>query len=135
MLITKKVPMPHVRNRLLGLFCFAVLAATGCNNSDAGVCCKVIPGGDESLIPEPETNASGDPKDVVSQHPVFDCNDLVCVAYKGKPAYCTTFCRDASDCPEGFACEPILESEPPAGSQLGPDDKFCVKVLEQCLED
>ncbi|MEQ9503400.1 MAG: hypothetical protein RIT81_41450 [Deltaproteobacteria bacterium] len=120
--------------RLLGLFCGLVLAVGACTEDDAGVCCKVIPGGDETLIPEPEQNDEGDFRDVVAQHPAFDCSGLVCVSTQGSPAYCTHPCRDAGDCPEGFACEPILQSEPPPGSQLTPDDKFCVQALDTCRE-
>lgn len=137
MLSTEALPMARSANRLFGLFCGLALltAAAACTSDDAGVCCKVIAGGDDSLIPQPEFNDAGDPRDIIAQHPQFDCSGLACVSFQASPAYCTHACRDADDCPEGFACEPVLQSEPPPGSQITPDDKFCVRVLETCRED
>ena len=112
---------------------FLLTALAGCLDSDVGVCCKVVAGADGSLIPQPETNMSGDPRDVIAQDPKFDCSQVFCVSYQGSPAYCTRQCRDASDCPDGYACQPVLQSDPPEGSQISPDDKFCVKKITECI--
>ena len=117
--------------RARGLLVAAALILLGCESSDAGECCRVLPGGDPSLIPQPDM--SGRQEDVVAQNAQFDCSGLVCVSYQGGPAYCTHLCRDASDCPEGFSCEPLLQSAPPPGGQLGPSDRFCVRALDACF--
>ncbi|NJK89469.1 MAG: hypothetical protein HC923_08750 [Myxococcales bacterium] len=62
--------------------------------------------------------------------PAFDCASLTCVAFRGSEAYCTEPCEGTEDCPEGFECEAVITSDPPPGSPIGPEDRFCVRPRE-----
>lgn len=101
----------------------------GCDDSDVGRCCEVI-GADESIIPTSTRTPTGDFINDISRDPAFDCNSLTCVAYRGSEAYCTERCDGDDACPDGFVCQPVLQSEPPPGSAIGPDDRFCVRPEE-----
>jgi len=105
----------------------AAAAFFGCDDSDVGRCCEVIDA-DESIIPTSTRTPTGDFRNDITRHPAFDCNSLTCVAFRNSEAYCTERCNEAADCPEGFACEVVIESEPPAGRSIGPDDRFCVRL-------
>jgi len=109
------------------------LVLSGCDDSDVGRCCEVI-GADPSLIPVSDQTPEGDFINDVARDPAFDCNGLTCVAFRGSEAYCTEACDEDDDCPEGFSCAAIVRSEPPPGSNIGPEDRFCVRLADniQC---
>lgn len=123
----------------------ASLVFTGACKDDVGQCCEVLPGGDESLIPQPEQRDDGTFIDNIKLNSGFDCESFVCVSYKGSRAFCTQECAFDDACPDGFRCEPVLESAPcdyqnetpdesddcPPGT-ITPEDKFCVRDNHQC---
>lgn len=110
-----------------GLWALAAAAClAGCDDSDVGRCCEVI-GADPSIIPVSTETDEGDFINDIARDPAFDCNSLTCVAFQGSEAYCTERCDRDEDCPEGFECRPVLRSEPPPGSAIGPEDRFCVR--------
>jgi len=109
----------------------AILVATAaglgaCNDEDIGRCCTVLID-DQSLIPVSEPTGDGDFSNDIARDPAFDCSSFTCVAFRGSEAYCTDFCDSDEDCPEGFECRPVLQSDPPPGSTIGPEDRFCVR--------
>lgn len=108
--------------------------AAGCAKEDTGQCCTVFAGSDPDLIPKPEFNGA-DPISVVRVHPDFDCENLTCVSFKGSQAFCTKECAFDDGCPEGFTCQPVIESNPGPMSNLGPDDKFCVRTQTECTQE
>lgn len=105
-----------------------------CNQDDTGICCQVLSGRDPNLVPKPEKAPSGEWINAIKLDPAFDCSNLTCVSYQGTNAFCTKACQEVGDCPEGFACEPVLQSDPGPGSNIQPGDKFCVKVGHACTE-
>jgi hypothetical protein len=111
----------------------AVLSAA-CSKEDTGQCCKVLPGREPTLIPQPESGDDG-PRNVIRIDPAFDCENLTCVSYQATPAYCTKECAFDDGCPEGFACEPVIVSDPGPDSNIRPGTKFCVRVQSECLMD
>jgi hypothetical protein len=96
-----------------------------CNESDVGRCCDVVPGGDESLIPQPRVEGGTLINDI-RQDPGFDCSSLTCVTFLGSEAYCTAPCDEADDCPDGFTCRSVLTSTPAPDASIQPSDRFCV---------
>lgn len=112
--------------RRLALALTSAALFLGCEDSDVGRCCEVI-GADPSLIPVSEQTPDGDFINDVARDPAFDCNSLTCVAFRASDAYCTERCNEDGDCPEGFECAAVLRSDPPPGSGIGPDDRFCVR--------
>ena len=105
----------------------------GCNDDDVGQCCSLIDGADAGLIPMPEP-VDGGSTNAIRRDPRFNCEFLTCVAYQGSPAYCTRDCVDDSDCPDGFECRTVLQSDPGPTSEIQIDDKFCVRDNHQCTE-
>jgi hypothetical protein len=87
------------------------------------------------LIPQPENGPDGDPRTIIRTDPAFDCDDLVCVSYKGSQAFCTKGCAFDDGCPEGFTCEAVIISDPGSSASIGPDDKFCVRAQTECLKE
>lgn len=105
----------------------------GCSNDDVGTCCEVIDPSKMDLIPvPPEADMSGEVADVIRQDPAFDCSGLTCTAYQGSKAFCTRQCFGADDCPDGFECRTVLQSDPGPGSTLTKDDRFCVRAPHDC---
>ncbi|MEM7679011.1 MAG: hypothetical protein AAF449_23790 [Myxococcota bacterium] len=105
--------------------------ALGCSDDDVGRCCRAIDGADNVVIPQPIETDNGI-QNAIRRDPNFDCDFLTCVAYEGSAAYCTKGCDTAEECPEGFECRAVLESDPGPGSQIRPEDKFCVRVAHVC---
>lgn len=105
----------------------------GCNNDDVGTCCTAIDGAEDVEIPQPIVSEDG-VQSAIRRDPNFACDFLTCVAYQGSEAYCTRDCIDDGDCPDGFECRPVLQSDPGPGSQIQIDDKFCVRDNHQCTE-
>lgn len=128
----------NIRTRLLVLAAAAGLSAfgAGCLSDDVGVCCEVLDPDKADRIPvapTPEPGSEfGGQASVVRQDPAFDCSGLTCTAYQGSKAFCTRQCNEDADCPEGFTCAPVLESDPGPDSQIQPDDKFCVRAAHDC---
>jgi hypothetical protein len=83
------------------------------------------------LIPTPMMTPEGEWIDDISLDPAFDCEFLTCVSYQGAKAYCTQKCEFDSNCPEDFTCVSVIASDPGPGSNIGPDDKFCVRQIEE----
>ena len=124
----------------------AVLIAAmvaGCTKDDVGTCCKTLDDAKTSLVPlfDPAK-----PLDDVSRNPAFDCDAMNCVVYRASPkAYCTRKCTADTECPGGFVCAPVLQSEPcdstkktvqtdddcEEGAILA-SDKFCVAEAHRC---
>lgn len=115
--------------------CVVACTLIACSESDAGVCCETVSGVDPSIIPMPGMTPGGDVINDVSRDPAFLCNELTCVSYRGSEAYCTVMCTRNSDCPEGFVCAPVLQSNPGPGSPIQPDDRFCIRPEEQASCD
>lgn len=107
----------------------------GCED-DVGRCCTVIDPSAEGRIPvalSTDERATSD----IAIDPAFDCESLVCVAYLGRPAFCTAFCTSEGDCPEGFVCRQVLEAgslPPDANREINPEDRFCVRADFQCRQ-
>lgn len=112
--------------------CFATSlgALAGCSEDDVGRCCMAIDGA-EVEIPVAEGNQTA-----VRRDPSFDCDFLTCVAYPGFSAYCTQECSEPGECPEGFQCEPVLQTDPgsPVPGGITSDTKFCVREDHVCTE-
>ena len=104
-----------------------LVSLSGCND-DIGTCCKALNEETRAKIPVPDENGG----DRIRQDPMFDCSGLTCVSTAGSPTYCTRPCRSADDCPKGYTCEPVLQSDPGPGSTIGPDDQFCVSQNPDC---
>ncbi len=115
---------------LAALALAAVLGAVGCQKDDVGTCCKVLPGSDQNLIPRPDPENPA--LDLIKLDPAFDCSGLTCVSYQGSAAYCTRECTEVADCPEGFDCRSVLQSDPGPGSNLRPSTKFCIRDQHVC---
>ncbi len=105
----------------------------GCSDDDVGRCCSAIDGAEDVVIPEPVVTENGI-QNAIRRDPQFDCEFLTCVAYQGSSAYCTKDCIDDADCPDGFECRTVLQSDPGPGSQIQIDDRFCVREAFQCTE-
>lgn len=128
--------MSHLNIRIpLALLTAALaLAVTGCEKDDVGVCCEVLDPAKADRIPvapEPDP-ANMSQASVIRQDPTFDCSGLTCTAYQGSKAFCTRQCNEDAECPEGFSCLSVLESDPGPDSQIQPDDKFCVRTGHDC---
>lgn len=110
------------------------LSLAACADSDTGECCTTLPGR-TAEIPTSTTSGSSsrvEYEDSVIQDPAYDCDTLTCVAYHGMPAYCTERCDKDSDCPDGFTCETVLDSDPGPDSAISGDARFCVQENYQC---
>lgn len=113
----------------------ATFALAACQSNDTGRCCTVTAGRENEVqIPQPERGPDGEPRDIVGVHPAFNCEELACVSFQGSQAYCTRQCEFADNCPEGFACEPILQSSAGPDASITPKDKFCVKADHMCTQ-
>lgn len=104
--------------------------ASGCDTSDVGTCCQVLPGRNEMVIPQPMQTTEGEWIDDITLDPAFDCDFLTCVSYQGSRAYCTEKCESDDSCPKDFVCLPVIQSDPGPNSNIGPGDKFCVRQVE-----
>ncbi len=111
---------------LLALGCVA-FAFAACSESDVGRCCEVLIQNGEDLLPVSEEISPGKFINDVSRDPAFDCESLTCVAFLGSEAYCTAACSSDEDCPGGFVCVSVLQSDPPPGSSITAEDMFCVR--------
>ncbi len=69
--------------------------------------------------------------DDISLDPAFDCDNLTCVSYQGSMAYCTERCQTDASCRKGYSCVPVIQSDPGPNSNIGPNDRFCVKMETQ----
>lgn len=116
---------------MLAAATLALASLSGCANDDAGTCCKGLNAEATAKIPEPDPNGG----DRVRQDPKFDCSGLTCVSTAGSPTYCTHPCRDDGDCPDGMRCEAVLQSDPGPGTQLTPEDTFCVSATPFCATE
>ena len=104
-----------------------VIQGTGCDD-DTGQCCRTLDSSRVSLIPV-STQTSTSPTEFstdIAINPQFDCEELLCVAFKDDPsngndAYCTRPCTGDGDCPDNFRCRAVLESSPGPDSELQPD--------------
>lgn len=124
--------MPYRRLSLLCLLPLGLFVAA-CADSDTGTCCRTIPGRD-ATIPTSTTSKTGalvNYRDSVMVDPAYDCEMLTCVAYHSMPAYCTEPCDADSECPKGFSCSTVLDSDPGEGS-IKASSRFCVKDGHQC---
>jgi hypothetical protein len=118
--------------RTLGFLVVVVWSvAVGCEKSDVGTCCQVLPGRPMELIPVPMQTDKGEWIDDISLDPAFDCENLTCVSYQGSNAYCTQKCEFKENCPDEFDCVPVIASDPGPDSNIGPNDKFCVRPMLQ----
>ena len=109
------------------------IALAGCQQEDTGNCCLAISADAASAIPSPQPRDGGLPRNLVGEHPAFDCDNLACVSWQGADAFCSKRCDEDSECGDGFVCRPVLESSPGAGASIQPDDKFCVRM--NCASD
>ena len=106
---------------------------TSCSDTDVGQCCRPIDGADDVQIPTPIQTDNG-LQNAIRRDPKFACDFLTCVAYEGSEAYCTRDCIDDGDCPDGFDCLPVLQTDTGTLSQIQKDDKFCVRPAHQCTD-
>jgi len=105
-----------------------ITVSTGCQTEDTGRCCQVLLSDASSAIPAPEFPGDGGiPRNLVGQHPAFDCESLTCVSWEGSAPFCTRKCNSGRPCPQGFECRAILESDPGMGAGIRPGDTFCVR--------
>lgn len=114
----------------LALLSAVILASvlSACSD-DVGTCCDVLDPSLVSRIPTATTASSN-----IALDPAFDCNSLICVAYRGSQAYCTARCFVDADCPETFVCQPVLTANPGPDAEIQPTDRFCVRDVHQCTE-
>ena len=63
----------------------------------------------------------------IAQHP--HCIVGVCLAWQGQESYCSTECKDNTDCPEGSSCQLYTSSSETGVVQ------YCVKDLEEEEEE
>lgn len=122
--LDRRQPSPR-----LVLAAVALLSASGaaCQKDDAGSCCRPI-SPDAAEVPVAEQGADGGiPRDKIQQHPLFDCERLVCTSYEGSEAFCTKECDDTHPCPEGLACELVVTSSSSAMPTFKPTQKWCVR--------
>lgn len=126
----------NIRAGLALLTTLFAMAASGCLADDVGTCCEVLDPAKADRIPVAEPRDPMDPlspqASVIRQDPTFDCSGLTCTAYQGSKAFCTRQCNDDGECPEGFTCTAVLESDPGPDSQIQPEDKFCVRTAHDC---
>ncbi len=106
----------------------AAALLSGCEEDDTGLCCRALSDEGRMAVPTPEFQMDGSPRDRVARHPAFECSDLACVSWRASEAFCTKKCKDAKGCPDGFACETVLEADPGPGAPITPQDKFCVRA-------
>lgn len=99
-------------------------------SEDVGRCCSVLRPELESRIPVATSTDTPD----VALDPSFDCENLLCVASPGNPAYCTKRCEDDTDCPDRFECSNVLSSDPGPSASIRQADKFCVREQFTCEE-
>ncbi len=109
------------------------LAVAGCSEDDVGKCCEAIEGAQNVAIPMSIQTEDGF-QNAIRRDPNFACDFLTCVAYQGSSTYCTRDCTDDDDCPRGFECRTVLQSDPGPTSAIQPDDTFCVRAAHQCTE-
>ncbi|MEO1234176.1 MAG: hypothetical protein AAFZ18_35310 [Myxococcota bacterium] len=109
---------------------FGLSSTLSACSDDVGKCCEAL---DPSLSDRIPTGAAGASADIAID-PAFDCASLTCVAFPGRPAYCTGPCSDDGDCPDDFACRSVLTANPGSGSDLQPGDLFCVREAHVCTE-
>ena len=120
---------------LASLVCTLVLVS-GCQQEDTGQCCNALLSDASTAVPNPEFPGDGGiPRNLVAQHPAFDCESLTCVSWQGSTAFCSRRCSANKPCPQGFNCKPVLESNPGAGASIQPGDTFCVRQNCELDED
>lgn len=95
---------------------------------DVGTCCMAFDDATRAKIPVPDAMGG----DRIRQDPRFDCSGLTCISTAGSPTYCSRPCREANDCPNGYSCEAVLQSDPGPGAMIGPEDLFCVTTAPEC---
>lgn len=116
--------------RLASLFFAAVglsLGSLACSTEDTGLCCTAISADGKSYIPVPDRPSGGMPRDIIREHPKFECDELLCTSFRGSEPVCTRPCTDGKPCGDGFECKPIIVSDPGPGATIRPGDTFCVR--------
>ena len=120
---------PFIRpSQLIYVLFAASTLLVACQEEDTGRCCEVLLSDASTAIPSPEFPGDGGiPRNLVAQHPAFDCESLTCTSWQGSDPFCTRKCNAERPCPQGFECKAILESDPGMGASISPDDTFCVR--------
>ena len=123
------MPTPNKCPSKIIFLAIAVFSANvGCQTEDTGHCCRTLIADASSALPEPELGSDGGlPRNLVGQHPAYDCESLTCVSWEGSNPFCTRKCTSQRPCPLGFECRPVLESSAGAGASIQPEDTFCVR--------
>lgn len=126
---------PGVRTAGLAFVCaLGVASVVSACSDDVGACCKVLDPSLVDRIPTSTATPAGSPSSDIALDPAFDCNSLICVAFRGSQAFCTARCFDDSDCPETFVCQSVLTANPGPDSEIQPGDRFCVREAHICTE-
>lgn len=116
---------------VLGLALALAIGSTACDD-DVGACCEVLDPALSDRIPTSTVSSTGNPTSDIALDPAFDCESLICVAYRGTRAFCTARCFEDAECPEGFTCGEVLEASPGPDSEIQPADRFCVRERHDC---
>ena len=132
---TSEVRAEGQRHTWIAGLAFALLhlPLSACGD-DIGDCCTVLREEFRDRIPTATTSQGGVPDSRIALDPVFDCESLICVAYRGSPAFCTARCGSDGDCPQNFVCENVLMADPGPGANIRPQDKFCVRDQFICSD-
>ena len=109
------------------LFTAGAVGLFACDD-DVGTCCMAFDDETRAKIPVPDESGG----DRIRQDPRFDCSGLTCISTAGSPTYCSRPCRGTHNCPDGYVCEPVLQSDPGPGAAIGPEDRFCVSATPEC---
>ncbi|MFO0728664.1 MAG: hypothetical protein U1E65_33110 [Myxococcota bacterium] len=105
----------------------ALLALGGCSSEDTGQCCTALAADAKMFIPVPDRPAGSMPRDIIREHPKFECDELLCTSYQGSEPVCTRPCNESKPCSSGFECKPIIVSDPGPDATIRPGDTFCVR--------
>jgi hypothetical protein len=111
----------------LAFFPAALLSLAACVDEDTGQCCTSVTQEGKDRIPVPDRPMGTVPRDIIRCHPKFECEALACSSYQGSEPFCTRECSDDKPCPEGFECQPIIQSEIPTSTCSPPGVRFCVR--------
>ena len=117
-----------------GLALPLLLCVLSACEDDVGRCCTVLEPSLVDRIPTATSATGGQPTSDIALDPAFDCDELLCVAYRGSRAFCTARCIDDDDCPDDFRCDTVLEADPGPDASIRPTDRFCVRENHVCSE-